>query len=111
MEAPEESRVTINDWVADRAEDRIKDLIPAGAIDVDTRLVLTNAIYFKAAWVSPFEEGSTVERAFNLLDGGVVQTPMMTQTAGFASTRPAQLNGCRFSQRSPCQWQKRRQRA
>ena len=50
VEAPEESRVTINDWVADRAEDRIKDLIPAGAIDVDTRLVLTNAIYFKAAW-------------------------------------------------------------
>ena len=83
VEAPERSRVTINDWVADRTEDRIKDLIPDGAIDVDTRLVLTNAIYFKAAWESQFEEGSTVERAFNLLDGGVVQTPMMTQTARF----------------------------
>ncbi len=83
VEAPERSRVTINDWVADRTEDRVKDLIPAGAIDVDTRLVLTNAIYFKAAWESQFEEGSTVDRAFNLLDGGVVQTPMMIQTAEF----------------------------
>ena len=83
VEAPERSRATINDWVADRTEDRIKDLIPDGAIDVDTRLVLTNAIYFKAAWESQFEEGSTVERAFNLLDGGVVQTPMMTQTTVF----------------------------
>ena len=86
VEAPERSRVTINDWVADRTEDRVKDLIPAGAIDVDTRLVLTNAIYFKAAWLSQFEESSTVDRAFNLLDGGVVQTPMMTQTAWFGYT-------------------------
>ena len=36
--APEESRITINDWVADQTEDRIKDLIPQGAIDQLTRL-------------------------------------------------------------------------
>ena len=46
--APEESRLAINDWVAEQTEDRIRDLIPPEVIDQDTRLVLTNAVYFNA---------------------------------------------------------------
>ncbi len=80
---PEESRVTINDWVEEQTEDRIKDLIPQGAIDAITRLVLTNAIYFNAAWAYPFEEEMTDEGTFNLLDGGDVTVPMMNQTESF----------------------------
>ena len=57
--APEPSRITINDWVSDQTEDRIKDLIPQGAIDHLTRLVLTNAIYFNAAWQYPFQKNAT----------------------------------------------------
>ncbi|TES81943.1 MAG: serpin family protein [Dehalococcoidia bacterium] len=81
--ATEESRVTINDWVSDQTEGRIKDLIPAGAINSLTRLVLTNAIYFNAAWEYPFEEDMTEDGAFYLLDGGEVTVPMMRQTESF----------------------------
>lgn len=54
--APEPSRERINGWVATQTKDRIKDLIPAGIIKEDTRLVLTNAVYMKAAWASEFQE-------------------------------------------------------
>ena len=83
VEAPEESRMVINDWVAKRTEDRIRGLIPQNGINYLTRLVLTNAIYFNAAWHSPFPNGATRDRTFHLLDGAVVQTPMMTQTTSF----------------------------
>jgi serpin B len=76
---PEKSRVTINDWVSDQTEGRIKDLIAPGAIDALTRLVLTNAIYFNAAWNYPFDEDITADGSFYLLDGGQVTVPMMKQ--------------------------------
>jgi serpin B len=79
MSAPEESRVTINDWVAEQTEDRIKDLIPPGLINSMTRLVLTNAIYFNAAWLNPFDEDITRDGTFYLLDGSQVTAPMMSQ--------------------------------
>ncbi len=77
---PEESRITINDWVSDQTEGRIKDLIPQGVIDALTRLVLTNAIYFNAAWLNPFNEELTGDGTFHLLDGTEVTVPMMMQT-------------------------------
>ena len=80
---PEESRITINDWVSDQTEGRIEDLIPEGAIDSLTRLVLTNAVYFNAAWMYPFDEDATRDGPFYLLDGGEVRVPMMTQTESF----------------------------
>jgi serpin B len=83
IKAPEESRLTINEWVSDQTEERIKDLIPQGAIDSLTRLVLTNAIYFNAAWQYPFDENSTRDGVFNLLDGREVNVPMMHQAEEF----------------------------
>ncbi|UCC65846.1 MAG: serpin family protein [Anaerolineae bacterium] len=83
VNAPEESRVTINDWVSEQTEGRIEDLIPPGVIDALTRLVLTNAIYFNAAWSQPFEPRLTEESTFHLLDGGEVTVPMMVQTESF----------------------------
>ena len=75
--SPEESRTTINDWVAERTGDRIKDFIPEGAIESNTRMVLSNAIYFKAQWLYTFFEPATKSRPFRLLDGGEVEAPMM----------------------------------
>ena len=74
---PEAARITINDWVSDQTEERIQDLLPRGSIDALTRLVLTNAIYFKADWAHPFEEYDTHDRPFTLLDGSEITTPMM----------------------------------
>ncbi|MGQ9545660.1 MAG: serpin family protein [Dehalococcoidia bacterium] len=79
----EKSRLTINHWVSDQTEGRIKDLIPQGAIDALTRLVLTNAIYFNAAWKYPFDENMTADGPFYLLDGEQVIVPMMKQTESF----------------------------
>ena len=76
--SPEESRTAINDWVSDRTEDKIKDLIPEGAIKSNTRMVLSNAIYFNARWTYTFDERFTEPRPFHLLNGDEVDTPMMT---------------------------------
>ena len=76
----ESSRVTINDWVSSQTEGRIKDLIPAGAVTPLTRLVLTNAIYFNAAWLHQFNKNNTVNGMFNLIDGKQVSVPMMKET-------------------------------
>ena len=83
INAPEESRITINDWVSDQTEGKIEDLIPSGVIDAMTRLVLTNAIYFNAAWLHPFNEEVTDDGTFLLLDGGEVTVPLMRQTESF----------------------------
>lgn len=66
----EKCRVTINDWVSDQTEGRIEDLIPEGALNELTRLVLTNAIYFNAAWEYPFDKKMTADGPFYMLDGG-----------------------------------------
>jgi len=75
--APEPSRLTINDWVSRKTEGRIPDLLPSGSITSLTRLVLTNAIYFNAAWKTPFVEEATQEGTFHLLDGTAVTVPLM----------------------------------
>jgi serpin B len=78
--AADASRLTINNWVEDQTEQRIKDLIPPGAIDPLTRLVLTNAIYFNAAWANNFEKSATQPADFHLAGGSSVKVPMMHQT-------------------------------
>jgi serpin B len=80
----EPSRITINDWVSDETEGRIKDLIPQGAISQMTRLVLTNAIYFNAAWQYPFEEDATSPGIFYLLNGEELTVSMMEQQESFS---------------------------
>ena len=82
--APDLSRLAINSWVSKQTEERIQDLIPPGAIDAMTRLVLTNAIYFNAAWANPFQENRTTDGRFHLLQDAPLTVPMMQQTATFA---------------------------
>jgi len=78
VQEPEESRLIINAWVSDQTKERIQDLIPQGAIDSDTRLVLSNAIYFKATWLEPFEESLTEDMIFHGLDSEDFFVPMMS---------------------------------
>jgi len=77
---PEGSRVTINDWVEKQTKDKIKDLIPQGVINDMTRLVLTNAIYFKGEWVKQFDKENTTDEDFRINENDSVKVPMMQRT-------------------------------
>lgn len=74
----EKSRQTINAWVEDNTEQRIKNLIPQGILGRDTCLVLTNAVYFLGQWATPFEKSRTREAEFTLADGRTAKSMMMS---------------------------------
>src|SRR5262245_12540442 len=80
IQATEHARQAINAWVEKQTQDKIKDLLKPGILNNLTRLVLTNAIYFKAAWSEPFDAKNTKPGDF--LVGGVKKTPvpMMRQS-------------------------------
>jgi serpin B len=73
----------INKWVADQTRDKIRDLIPADALNKLTRLVLANALYLKAPWTDPFSEKTTEPEPFHVRGGAPVNVPMMRKTARF----------------------------
>lgn len=76
----EESRVTINNWVESKTNNKIKDLLNPGTITELTRLVLTNAIYFKGDWLKQFDKANTREEEFYLNDGSIIKAPLMRIT-------------------------------
>jgi len=76
----EESRQIINTWVEDQTNDKIKDLFPEGTINSMTRLVLTNAIYFKGNWAKQFDKKMTRDQDFRIGSGENVKVPMMQET-------------------------------
>ena len=80
---PEEVRRTINQWIERQTEDKIKDLLQPGVVTTDTRLVLTNAIYFKANWQSQFEKTRTQEEDFHLSASETVRTPLMHREGAY----------------------------
>jgi len=77
---PDDSRLTINRWVEEQTEDKIKDLLPAGSINPLTRLVITNAIYFKGTWEKQFDNNKTTVEDFRTGTGTTVPIPMMQRT-------------------------------
>ena len=81
---PEESRTTINRWVEQETENKIRDLLPSGSISSLTRLVITNAVYFKGAWSLPFEPALTKEADFRTVTGPSVKVRMMENTGSGA---------------------------
>ena len=85
---PQGATDTINGWVEDETEDRIRNLIPPGTIDTFTRLVLVNAIWFKANWAEQFDPDQTMPGSFTLLDGSTTSTELMhaTRRTGYAET-------------------------
>ena len=73
------SRDTINDWVGERTEGLIPELLPEGFIQPETVLVLTDALYFEARWETPFGKYGTVDDEFTLLDGSTVDVELMRE--------------------------------
>ena len=92
----EKSRVTINNWVEEQTNNKIKDLLPSGAIDSSTRLVLTNAIYFKGDWILKFDKSKTREADFKISTTQTVKAQMMSLTGekakfNYAETEDLQI--------------------
>lgn len=75
---PEAARVRINDWTAEQTEDTIRELFEKGALTTLTRMVLANAVYFRANWRHQFDEDATEPREFARLDGSTVEVPTMS---------------------------------
>ncbi|KAI4985963.1 hypothetical protein ZWY2020_018593 [Hordeum vulgare] len=70
----------VNSWVENVTTGLIKEILPAGSIDNNTRLVLGNALYFKGLWTERFEESKTKYDDFHLFNGSTIQTPFMSST-------------------------------
>lgn len=73
----EKSRQTINAFIEEQTNDKIKALIPQGALSPMTRLVLTNAIYFKGSWEWEFDKSDTKEQDFKITPTNIVKVQMM----------------------------------
>lgn len=89
----EASRQTINAWVADQTENRIKDLLPEKVINASTALVLTNAVYFKGDWELQFDERLTTDEEFWVSPEETVQVPMMRLTGEESRFRYTEVDG------------------
>ena len=87
----EKARGIINRWVEQETKDKIKDLIPSGALDSLTRMVLTNGIYFKGDWLTQFKEKSTREMPFKVTTTKTVKAPMMYQKGNFGYYQDADV--------------------
>ncbi len=83
VKATESARKTINTWVEKKTNDKIKELIREGVLDSMTRLVLTNAVYFKGNWASQFDKEKTREEPFALSVDKTIDVEMMNHTADF----------------------------
>jgi serpin B len=91
--ATEASRKRINQWVAEKTRSRIPELLKRGIVGPQTRLVLTNAIYFKGDWVNEFDESKTKRQPFYLANGRKVEVPLMYRNGShfYARTKNVQL--------------------
>jgi serpin B len=83
VEKTEEARKTINVWVEEQTKQKITDLIQQGVLNQMTRLVLTNAIYFKGNWASQFNEEATKDAPFRVIADETVNVQMMYQKDKF----------------------------
>ena len=82
-QSPDAAVKAINDWVDEATQGKIRGVISKDSITKYTSLIVTNAIYFKGDWADQFEKERTIDLPFYLLDGNVVQVPMMFQEADY----------------------------
>ncbi|XP_036409252.1 antithrombin-III [Megalops cyprinoides] len=82
-EKPDQSRMIINEWIANKTENRIKETLPEGALDSNTVLVLVNTIYFKGQWKSKFDKEDVFKDDFFLADTTTCSVSMMHQETKF----------------------------
>jgi serpin B len=85
----EAARRQINNWVERQTSHRIHELLPGGSVNGNTKLVITNTVYFKGEWLEPFQPADTRTMDFHLAHGKRIPTKMMSQEtpdgAGYAA--------------------------
>lgn len=87
----EVARLGINAWVSDETQKLIPELLPKGILNRDTVLTLVNAMYFNAAWATPFPKDSTAPGAFTTASGASVKAQFMNNPQ--VSVLAGSLNG------------------
>jgi serpin B len=87
---PEPSRIIINNWVEEKTEGKITEILRLGDIHPATRLIITNALYFKGEWVKKFDPDQTADAPFRTVSGETVTVPMMQRTGEDARYRYAE---------------------
>jgi serpin B len=90
---PEPSRQAINRWIEQQTGGKIQNLVPSGAVSPDTRLVLTNAIYFHGAWQDEFWKNATKPAPFHRTKTAQNQVPLMHRSGhfGYSETENVQV--------------------
>ncbi|XP_063779106.1 serpin B6-like isoform X2 [Pseudophryne corroboree] len=91
-ENSEEGRKEINNWVEQKTEGKIQDLLPSGSVDALTRLVLVNAIYFKGNWANQFNKEHTHEMPFRLNKNETKPVQMMYKKAKYPMTYVGEMS-------------------
>ena len=82
--SPDVVRATINEWIADQTNGKIQGLLGPGSVTAGTRLVLTNAIYFKGTWLGQFDPTYTEGEDFHLTAKQSIKTQMMNRNGGYS---------------------------
>lgn len=77
---PLEALTAINDWTSQETQGKILNILSPNDIDENTRLVLTNAVYFQGIWNSPFDVKQTHEAPFYPTPETNTKVKMMKQT-------------------------------
>ena len=82
-DATEAARLTINKWVEEKTDDKIMNMLQPGVLTPQTRLVLTNAIYFKGTWQTRFDKAQTEDEDFHLSQANTIEAPLMHREGQF----------------------------
>ncbi len=84
-------REQVNDWVSQKTQGKITNLLQPGTVDASTRLILANAIYFKGKWTRQFNKTNTTNAPFWVTPVQNVQAPLMSLSADFKYAEPQGL--------------------
>ncbi|XP_034181375.2 serine protease inhibitor 3/4 isoform X9 [Osmia lignaria lignaria] len=88
----EEAANTINTWVQQNTNDRIKEIVNPGDLNSMTAMVLVNAVYFKGQWQDKFDPQNTEERPFHVNENTVKNVSTMFRSGSYLYGELSNLN-------------------
>jgi len=94
----ENSRITINKWIENQTNDKIKDLLQPGVVNHNTAMVLANAIYFKGSWLEAFDRKQTSKQAWTLKSKETTQVDLMFKEENFKFSFSEDIQGTMYAE-------------